>query len=705
MAFLLYGGEGAGLSNNGDYTRIMKTNSLFFVTPVNVPYVYQSEFRMNFEGDTDTPRSAADLLFSLDGVEAYPSVHLVFIRASMAANMALNTLTGAPLETYRVQLLGFLYLLCYAGLFVLLFSSFSLPKAGVDLLVKLLLLAVLCDEGYVTYFNSLYSEPVQMLGLLAVVVFALRAFGGKGRLWVNALWLCLSCLLYGWSKFVNLPVAMLCIVLLGTALFLAANKKTRITLTAWGLICITTLGAIYLSLPKWMDEETNYNAVFFGVLKDATPEQQVNYLSDLGLPHSLSALSYSSYYSQRGVDGRGGDAGTQSAMAFEASFAPVSKPSLLLFYLRHPALLLSKVTVSIGHSGFIRPYYLSNLGENHVRLSFLGRFAGWSYLRGQLPLDTWAGNGLVIALGSFALWRLLRKREKTGGRAPAILVLLTVLGSLSYHLVIPVITNGEADLAKHMFAFAQIIDLLALLTVARMGYWLCGLRRVRYPAGVLAGVLVVAAALFLALPASFQWIRVTRDTVSFGTWEGRPITWQIVEREGDRVQLLATEAIAVLPFSTDDSHGFGHNLWQDSSLREWLNGEFLTHAFTPSEREVLLAQSHSVLLSGSNLAHAQRGYNDFYAFHIPRYSDRGHDIAYAKTEVDVVSLPDIAHLASLSRAGRLPTAPCWMDTPYYSNSSMLRILASDGYFYMRDAAQPFGVRPLISIQTASVAES
>ena len=83
MAFILYSGDGAGLSNNGDYTRIMKTNSLEFVTPLNVPYVYQASFRMNLEG-----RSPAELLLSPDGTEAYPSVHLAFIRASMGANLA-----------------------------------------------------------------------------------------------------------------------------------------------------------------------------------------------------------------------------------------------------------------------------------------------------------------------------------------------------------------------------------------------------------------------------------------------------------------------------------------------------------------------------------------------------------------------------------------------------------------------------------------
>lgn len=685
MAFILYSGDGAGLSNNGDYTRIMKTNSLEFVTPLNVPYVYQATFRMDLEG-----RSPADLLLSLEGVDAYPSVHLLFIRASMGANLALNALAGAPMETYRVQVLGLLYLLCYAGLFFLLFRSFSLPKPGVDLLIKLLVLFVLCDEGYITYFNSLYSEPVQILALLTLAVFALRAFTGRGRLWVNITFLFLSSTVYGWAKFVNLPVGALCICALGLALLLKAGRQARAALTAWGLVCILALGTVYLSLPKWMDEETNYNAVFFGVLKDASGEEQAEYLDALGLPASMSGLSYSTYYSQRGVEGR-------SEAGFDGAFSAVSKFDILIFYLRHPGPLFSKLDVAVAHSGFIRPYYLSNLGENYPRLSFLTRFAGWSYLRSQLPFDTWLGNGLIVLAGCLALWRWLRvKGDKSS--AAAVLTILTLLGTLAYHLIMPIVTNGEADLAKHMFAFAQIIDLLVLFLLARLGYFLCRAERSRRPATLLAGGLTSLVLLSLFAPSLLRQARLKDETVNFGSWEGKAIIWQIVARDGDELTLLATQPIAYLPYGRADD--FGNSLWESSSLRAWLNGTFLDEAFTEAERALLEAENHTVLLSSQDKALAQSGYNDFYAFHVPRYSDRATEISYSRSYRDTVRLPDIALLAGLSRSGLLSPNPCWMDTPYYNNGSMLRTLGPDGYFYMRDAAQPYGVRPVITVDAA-----
>ncbi len=687
MIFVLYGGEETGLSNNGDFTRIMKTNSLRFVTPDDQPYVYQPQFLMDFSGGDEEERTAADLLLSLEGVERYPSIHLLFVRVSMGANMAFNALTGADMDTYRVGVLGLIYLLCYAGLLFLLFRSFSLPRPGADLAVKLLILFVLCDEGYLTYFNSLYSEPVQMLGLLAVAIFSLRAFTDRGRRGVNLFFLFLSCTVYGWAKLINLPVGVLCIVALGLALLPGLGRGARVSLTAWGLVCILALGAVYTSLPQWMNRETNYNALFFGVLKDTDRPQQEEFLAELNMPAHIADLAYSTYYSQRGVAVRGDT-------AFEAPFSTLSKTNLLLLYLRHPGYLLEKLDVAVAHSGFIRPYYLSNLDENHPRLSFAGRLEGWSYLRGQLPFDTWAGNGVIVLAGGLSLWWLLRRTGHKKGAAAAVVALL---GALIYQLVMPIITNGEADLAKHMFAFAQLIDLLLLFLVARLGYFLCRREHVKHPAVLLVGGLASLVTLCFLSSAAIRQTRIQNDTVMFGTWEGRPIIWQVVAREGNTATLLATEPVAALPFSGGGEDGFGSSLWAHSSLRAWLNTTFLTEAFTDGERAILLETSHSALLSGANNALGDSGYNEFYAFHVPRYSDRGMDIAFTATYQDRVRLPDIGMLAGLSRSGRLSPAPCWMDTAYYNNRSMLRTLGPDGYFYMRDAAQAYGVRPVITV--------
>lgn len=696
MALVLFSGGGAGLSNNGDFGRVLSTNSLDYAESTG-SFAYEDTFRMVFQGDS-AGEKLWNLLFNLDNTAAYPSIHLVFVRASLAGNLALNVLTGQSLDTYHIQVLGLIYLLCYAGLLLLLFRSFKLPSLWCDLLVKLAVLFVLCDEGYITYFNSLYSEPVQMLGLLAMAAFGLRLLSRRGSPGWNAGWYFLSCVVYGWSKFINLPAAALCALGMGAVLFLRAEKKYRKWLCGGAAACVAVLVAVYLSLPGWMDYETNYNAVFYGVLKDTTPEQAEQYLSDLGLPDYMAEYANSNYYMDRVAPAR-------ESEQFRADFSQVSKFDLLFFYLSHPGYYLEKLDVAMAHTGFIRPYYLSNLDSTHPRLTFAGRFGGWSWLRSQLPVNTWLAAGLITAAGCWALWQAAAGRKGAGrDKRSAALLVLTLLGAMAYQFLIPTVTNGEGDLAKHMFAFAQFIDLLLLLLLAWLGYRLSVPDRVRRPAAVLAGGTAGALCLLLAVPAGISLVRErlphdgleAGSYVQLGVWEGEPLLWQAVERQEDGSWLLlAAEAVDSRPFDRDGD--LGSSRWSDSDLRAWLNGDFLTSAFDQSEQEMLVTGSHRVLLSIADRSLADSGFNDFFAFHVPAYSDRGMEEAVAMDCTDAVRLPDIGLMASLSRAGLLSGPPCWMDTPYFNNGSMVRILGADGYFYMRDAADQWGVRPVVTL--------
>ena len=65
-----------------------------------------------------------------------------------------------------------------------------------------------------------------------------------------------------------------------------------------------------------------------------------------------------------------------------------------------------------------------------------------------------------------------------------------------------------------------------------------------------------------------------------------------------------------------------------------------------------------------------------------------------------MSLPDITLLAELSRENRLTGPACWMETPYYNNGCMVRVLWTDGSFLMRDAKDAYGVRPVIYLEAA-----
>jgi len=70
-------------------------------------------------------------------------------------------------------------------------------------------------------------------------------------------------------------------------------------------------------------------------------------------------------------------------------------------------------------------------------------------------------------------------------------------------------------------------------------------------------------------------------TVTFGSFEGKPIRWRVVDQRGKMRLLLAEEIVTRRHYhrtTLEDA------TWSDCSLRKWLNKDFLESAFTPAER-------------------------------------------------------------------------------------------------------------------------
>ena len=74
------------------------------------------------------------------------------------------------------------------------------------------------------------------------------------------------------------------------------------------------------------------------------------------------------------------------------------------------------------------------------------------------------------------------------------------------------------------------------------------------------------------------------DVIPYGVWEGRPLLWRVLDREGDKRLLLAEEIVARQPYNKT----YDNTYWQTSTLRRWLNQAFFQKAFTVQERSRIL---------------------------------------------------------------------------------------------------------------------
>lgn len=83
--------------------------------------------------------------------------------------------------------------------------------------------------------------------------------------------------------------------------------------------------------------------------------------------------------------------------------------------------------------------------------------------------------------------------------------------------------------------------------------------------------------------------------VTMGTWGGEDIEWFALRCDASKALILSVHGIDCQPYNQLDADVD----WQESSLRKWLNTEFLTGAFTPEERaRILVSNEEGVTTEG-----------------------------------------------------------------------------------------------------------
>ena len=183
--------------------------------------------------------------------------------------------------------------------------------------------------------------------------------------------------------------------------------------------------------------------------------------------------------------------------------------------------------------------------------------------------------------------------------------------------------------------------------------------------------------------------------VTLGSYEGQPLTWLVVEENGGTLTLLCQDADITLPFDLSS-----HNDWRASTIRVWLNGEFLD-GFTEEEQALLLERDNIFLLPQRFRAEADSGSLDFACSHIATLCARGYDRAYQTTVTDVVTLPDIDLIARLAQASTdVSGRSYWLEVSYCRTENLVRYVAEDGHVYFGPAEVTHAIRPVVEVRQA-----
>lgn len=638
---------GYGLSDNGDFYRIMKVNKLQFVDEVNKAFSVKTSYSMELSGDNFFEKLMST--WETSDKEFYYSSHCIIISLSKSINYICNCLFGGCENYYNIKILGMIYVILFSFATFMILSFPDTIKVRVVILATLLI--VFCDSGYILYFNSMYGEALQFVCVMIILGSYLQMIKLKKY---SYFFICLmgSYFLAG-SKLANIPFSIL--VVIGAGIIMRKRKSVWIFVIAE----ITFILFMFFNIPDWMSRDTNYQAVFFGILKNSMTVEAD--LRELMLPEEYATLQNThAYMKDYPIDVK--------AEAFEKGFYDnINKIDILLFHIKHPVRFTKYMCKAIEHSSSMRPLYLGN--TNTGRLEIINTYSTWSYIREKTKIlynSIFILSMLLIFIViDVAFLFYLVKKKKFSDYFVALTVL--IVGIIS-SLIIPIIGNGDADLAKHMFLFTQFVDIAFFSIIV----FCVNKKKEKY-------FLLIFFAVF------FSRLDFYGKTVNFGGYD-----WTVINETDSTMTLICNEIVCYREF--DGKGEYGDNLWIESELRNWLNNEL----FSKEIQENIIPTSHFVCTSYGNSRYIEKGIHPAYWTSVGDYVADSNSDSYGMDVIDKVFIPDF-EIYQDGMFKRDIGKSYWLCEPYASNESMVRYADAFGRVLHKDANEELGIRPVINV--------
>jgi hypothetical protein len=356
---------------------------------------------------------------------------------------------------FDLRWLGALHaLLLVAGLGLLVSATGPLPLAA-RWTAAALLVFVFTDVGYAAPLNSFYSQAASLVFLLPTLGLLARAIAAPetaGPVWAAAF--AAAALGFTGSK----PQEALQGILLAAFAVRIARAERRPRRGAVSAAALVVAGFslwYFRQTPPEIADVAKYHKVFMELLR-FTPEPDQD-LRDLGLdPAWTSAIGQTAYPPSSPFNDP----------AFRSEFlARFSYPKLLRFYATHPSRLAATIWSGGREALRLRHPRFGNLEhrENVPPGAQTGSFSLWSRMRLALPGPPLAWIGALWMANLAAVAATYRRASIRGRLAREGLALLVAMAGLAFEIC--VLANAHGDLARHLYVFHALMDLLFVADV------------------------------------------------------------------------------------------------------------------------------------------------------------------------------------------------------------------------------------------------
>lgn len=662
---ILYAYENVGLSDNGDFRRVLLVNNLEYKDETNHYYLFKQDYTMEIQGDT-TGEKLKSLWRNNEYEEIYTSPHFVLIKISKTLNYFVNIMSATSETAYNIMYLALIYIFMLSIAAWGIFTFFAEYKKSTQVSVFLIFVFIFCDVGYILYFNSFYGEPLQYVAFMMLISVGLLIYRRPSIPKVVCFFI--SLYFFAGAKLANIPYSIMVCVLSLTFLVLRGDKRFRIGVL---VSLVATAGCIiqlYSSIPDWMHNDTTYQSVFFGIVKESdTPEEDLEFL---GVDKKYASLMNTHAYMDKEeyvVD--------IMSEEFKMDFYDrVSKTDIALFYMLHPVRLIKKLNIAIENSAYIRPPGTGN--SMTVPMDMTNRFSLWTHIRSMIkfpynPMVIFVGFLLITAytviVDIFYYKRRYKEPKKNIYMMASVNVL--VLG-LWINLILPIVGNGEADIAKHMFLFVNCIDILIAVVILSLF-------------NMKPRNLILSAVTFSLLIICCNY-KTPKQYMTFGTYNNTPVVWEIYETLNDGTEILVTkDAVIKAPFDLDD------NSWEESDIRAWLNNEFLLE-FSEEELSKLVKSTNAIIVPTERKGRAIAGDHTHYWNFTKERANNLSKTAYHYYLDDYVYIPTLDMLDKMGGYEEY-----WVLCPYGNNTTMERFVNNDGFVLHTTVNNKKGVRAVI----------
>ncbi|TVX89404.1 hypothetical protein [Paenibacillus agilis] len=432
-----------GLANNGDFIRVMDNAGLKYFDKDN-SNMFFDYITTEFETIPVVPHQL--------GNDYYVTSQTFLVKFAVFVD---NLFTSD--DVFDIRFLGFIHMVVF-----LLSFYFLLKIKTSSQIIKwamiLLFLFVFCDIGYLSYFNSFYSESAAYIFLLLTIVLSVNIIQKDSLNYGLIVLFVISTIIFITAKTQTSVIGFFLLLFPIRLMWIHKTLKDRVILSLVSLTLLLSSAAMFMSTPATIKQVNQYNSIFSGVLKySSNPEAD---LESFNVTPEYAILKDTTFF----LANKPMDIHTEE---FYNNFNKnISNSKVVGFYLKNPAKLFEIINKNSNSLFVVRPDYLGNYekSEDTSPREKATILSWWSSLKEHFFGKSYLFLYIYIISYSLLLLYLYFKAVKKEHKLH--LEYFFMIGVVAV-LQIPATIAGEGtnEFEKHLFLFNVLFDVTIFISL------------------------------------------------------------------------------------------------------------------------------------------------------------------------------------------------------------------------------------------------